>query len=419
MAGLALVDSDAPDPGGYRPGEAAYRRVTVALFAAGVTTFALLYSPQAVLPEVAADFGMAPDAAPLSISVATITMAAALLGVGPLTERIGRTPIILASVFSTSLVGIAHALAPSWPVLLVLRGAQGITMAGMAAVAMAYLREEIAPQAHAQVTGLYVGGTAIGGMLGRLVVGAVADLAGWRWALAASGLLGLGCAVVVRALLPPSRRFSPARGRRRDTARRLLTDPALVALYAVGAVGMGAFIAMFNTIGFRLRAQPYLIGVGAASLIYLTYVVGFASSAYAGRLADRRGRRAVLPGAFTVMLLGALATAAEPIWVMLIGLTAFSAAFFAVHGLASGWVAARAQLSGGGTGQATAFYLVAYYLGSSVFGALSGPAWSGGGWSRVLVLVAALVAIGLALSWWLKRIPAIGGPSADPGVTAY
>ncbi len=293
----------------------------------------------------------------------------------------------------------------------------------MAAVAMAYLREEVAPDAHAGATGLYVGGTAIGGMVGRLIVGAVADLAGWRWALAAMGGVGLACAVVVLLTLPPSRgfhRIEPSRIARRARMRRLLTDPGLVALYGVAAVAMGAFIAIFNTVGFRLRGEPYALGVAAASLVYLAYAPGSFTSAYAGRLADRVGRRPVLPVAFLASVVGLGLTAAAPLWVFLAGLVVFSGAFFAVHGLASGWVVARAQAGGGGIGQASAFYLVAYYAGSSVFGGLAGPAWAWGGWAAVLSLTAALGFIGLALAWWLTRIPAlVDPPAADPGVAAY
>ena len=408
---------------GYRPGQAAYRRVTVALFAAGVTTFALLYSPQAVLPELAADFGMPVSATTLSISVTTLAMAAAMLVIGPITERIGRTPIIRVSVVATSLIGIAHSLAPNWPTLLVLRGLQGISLAGMAAVAMAYLREEIAPEAHAGATGLYVGGTAIGGMVGRLIVGAVTDLAGWRWALAAMGGIGLVCAIVVLLTLPASTGFTRthlAPEDRRATIRRLLTDPALLALYGVAAVSMGAFIALFNTIGFRLRAEPYALSVATASLVYLAYAPGSVTSAYAGRLADRIGRRPVLPVAFAASLIGLGLTAAAPLWTVLLGMVFFSGAFFAVHGLAAGWVAARSQAGGGGIGQASAFYLVSYYLGSSVFGGLAGPAWAGGGWWAVLALTGGLGVIGLGLAWWLTRIPPLPDPPADdPGLAAY
>ncbi|MBK8470525.1 MAG: MFS transporter [Candidatus Phosphoribacter sp.] len=408
---------------GYRPGDAAYRRATIALFAAAVTTFALLYAPQAVLPEIDAAFALPAGQSVLAISVTTAAMALALLAVGPVTERFGRTPVIIASVVLTAVVGLALPLAPTWPVLLGLRALQGVSLAGTAAVAMAYLREEVAPDAHARATGLYVGGTAIGGMLGRFVVGGVGQFAGWRWALAALGALGLTCAVVVRLLLPPSRNFHPV-PMRGDTARatlhRLLTDPALLALYGIAAVGMGALIGTFNGLAFRLREGPYQLGVAASSLVYLTYASGSLSSAYAGRVADRRGRRAVLPAAVAVMLAGLLVTLADPLWVVLVGLTAFTSAFFAMHGIAAGWVAARAQVGGGGTGQATAFYLVAYYTGSSVFGGLAGVAWSGGRWPAVVALAAALVVVALGLAWALTRIPRLPDASAeDPGVTAY
>lgn len=255
----------------------------------------------------------------------------------------------------------------------------------------------MAPEAHARATGLYVGGTAIGGMLGRLVVGGVADLAGWRWALAAMGGLGLVCAIVVVLTLPPSRGFQPIESSRAATqamVRRLLTDPALLALYGVAAVAMGAFIAVLNAVGFRLREAPYYLSVAAASLVYLSYAPGSISSAYAGRVTDRVGRRPVLPVAFGALLIGLAITAASPLWVFMVGMVVLSVAFFAVHSIASGWVVARSRVGGGGIGQASAFYLVAYYTGSSVFGGLAGPAWEGGGWPAVLVLTGSLALVG-------------------------
>ena len=131
--------------------------------------------------------------------------------------------------------------------------------------------------------------------------------------------------------------------------------------------------------GFRLRDAPYGFSVAAASLVYLSYAPGSLTSAYAGRVADRVGRRPVLPIACAALLVGLLLTAAQPLWVFMAGMVVFSGAFFAVHSLASGWVVARAAAGGGGIGQASAFYLVAYYAGSSVFGGLAGPAWTGGG----------------------------------------
>ena len=54
---------------GYRVGEAGYRRITVALFAVGVATFALIYSTQALLPEFPRAFAVSAAQSTLSVSL--------------------------------------------------------------------------------------------------------------------------------------------------------------------------------------------------------------------------------------------------------------------------------------------------------------------------------------------------------------
>src|SRR4051794_15823403 len=184
-----------PPDDGHRVGERGYRRISVALFAAGVATFALLYSTQALLPEFARAFAVSAAQSTLTVSLATTGLGIALLVAGPLSEVVGRTRLIHFSLTASAVVALACAAAPTWQVLLGLRLLQGITLAGLPAVATAYLREELHPSVHARAAGLYIGGTALGGMTGRLVTGLVADLAGWRWALAAAGVVGVGCTV--------------------------------------------------------------------------------------------------------------------------------------------------------------------------------------------------------------------------------
>ena len=285
---------------GHHVGDPAFRRISVALFAAGLATFALLYTPQPLLPELAAAFDISAAQSALSVSACTLGLGAALLVVGPVSELVGRTPLMHASLFASSVVGLACALAPGWTALLLLRTVQGVTLAGLPAVAMAYLREEVADDSHGRATGLYVGGTALGGMLGRLVSGGLADLGGWRVATAGVGALGLLCAVGVAWLLPASRRFTPAPPSIRAlaaTTSGVLRDPELLALYGLAATMMGGFVAVYNATGFRLAAPPYLLGVGLAGLVFCVYPLGSVGSTYAGRLADRHGRRAVVPSA--------------------------------------------------------------------------------------------------------------------------
>jgi YNFM family putative membrane transporter len=406
----AVVGSAAPDHDGYRIGEAGYRRITAALFAAGVATFALIYSTQALLPEFPRAFSVSAAQSTLSVSLTTIGLGVALLVAGPVSEVVGRTRLIHLSLAASAVVAVACAVAPTWEVLLGLRLLQGVTLAGLPAVATAYLREELHPGTHARAAGVYIGGTAIGGMTGRLVTGPVAEVAGWRWALAAIAVVGLGCVVVVRLLLPASRHFVavPASvGRLAAMTRRALRDPALLALYATGACSVGAFVAVFNALGFRLTSAPFDLGLGTAGLVFLVYPIGTLGSMVAGRLADRFSRRGVVPVGCLVFLAGVLLTLPASLPLVVLGLAVMTAGFFAVHGVASGWVATRAHAGGVAAGQAASLYLFAYYLGSSVFGSLTGRAWTLGAWPAVVLLASALVVVTGGFALWLRHTPSL------------
>lgn len=396
---LAPTPETRPRAVGHLPGSVEHRRISLALFAAGVTTFALLYSTQALLPELAEAFDVTATQSTLSLSLATAGLGVALLVAGTLSEVVGRTPLIHTAVFAAGVVAVACALAPTWHALLALRLVEGVTLAGLPAVATAYLREELHPSLHARAAGLYVGGTALGGMAGRLLPSAVADVAGWRCALGAVAVLALACAVVVRVLLPPSRRFEPVPARPRAVlamTRRALTDPGLLALYGVGGCVMGAFIVVSNTLGFRLTAPPFDLGLGAAGLVFLVYPVGSASAALSGRLVERWGRPRVVRAGCLLGVVGALLTLLEVLSPVVAGLALLTAGFFVVHGVASGWVPARAHAAGVGAGQAASLYLFAYYLGSSVFGGLGAQVWTAAGWAGVVATsVGLLVATGM------------------------
>lgn len=382
-----------------------YHRACLALFAAGVATFALLYSTQALLPEFSATFGVSPAQSSWSLSLATIGLGVALLVTGPLSEKTGRTPLIHLSLGLSTAVGLACALAPNWHVLLGLRLVQGVTLAGLPAVATAYLREELPAHTHARAAGLYIGGTALGGMSGRLISAAVAQAYGWRWALAAVAAVGLVCAALVRVLLPASRRFTPRPAS--AFSRRAFTDPALLSLYGIGALSMGAFVAVYNTMGFRLTSAPFLLGAGAAGLVFLVYPAGTVSSTISGRLADRFGRRAVMPFGCLLTAAGLLLTLPDNLATTVTGLAIMTAGFFCVHGVASGWVPVRAHAGDVPPAQAASLYLFAYYTGSSLFGNVAGAAWSHGAWPAVVLLAAACVLTSGLLTGSLRRTPSL------------
>jgi MFS transporter, YNFM family, putative membrane transport protein len=323
---------------------------------------------------------------------------------------VGRTRLIHLSLGASVAVALTCALAPSWHVLVILRLLEGVTLAGLPAVATAYLREELHHSAQARAAGLYIGGTALGGMAGRLVTAPVADVLGWRWAMASAAVFALLCTAIVAISLPASRRFvarTVDRGALATLTRGALRDPALLALYALGACGVGSLVAVFNALGFRLTSSPFDLTVGSLSLVYLVYVLGTASSTVSGRLADRLGRRSILPAGCAIAMTGVLLTLLPSLPAIIAGLGALTVGFFIIHGLASGWVTARAHASGNSPGQAAAFYLFSYYVGSSVFGNLGSTAWTLAGWTGVVVLATGLLLVASILAATLRHIPAL------------
>ncbi|MFE2626075.1 MFS transporter, partial [Streptomyces caelestis] len=165
------------------PGRPGYRRMSFALFAAGVAAFALLYSTQALLPAVSASFDASAGQASWTVSAATGALALFVLPLSALSERFGRRQMMTASLAIAVLVGLLVPFAPSMGALIALRAVQGAALAGLPASAMAYLAEEVRPKALIAAIGLFVAGNSIGGMSGRILTGWVAQAWGWRAAL--------------------------------------------------------------------------------------------------------------------------------------------------------------------------------------------------------------------------------------------
>ncbi|MFG3504482.1 MFS transporter [Streptomyces sp. NPDC047821] len=381
------------------PGRPGHRRMSFALFAAGVAAFALLYSTQALLPAVSADFGVSASAASWTVSAATGALALCVLPLSALSERFGRRTLMTASLAVAVAVGLLVPFAPSLEWLVALRAVQGAALAGLPASAMAYLAEEVRPKALIATIGLFVAGNSIGGMSGRIVTGWAAQLWGWRAALAAVGLMALVCAVVFRLLIPAARHFSPAPLGPRALAcavRTHLSDPLLMRLYAIGALFMTVFGAVYTVIGYRLVEAPFSLPQGVIGSIFLIYLVGTVSSAAAGRLVGRMGRRGALYLAVTTTAAGLLLSLSDGLALVLLGLVLITAGFFAGHAVASSSVSRTART---GRAQASALYQSAYYLGSSAGGTLGAVAFHAGGWAGTVLLglVAVLGVVSLTL----------------------
>ncbi len=382
-----------------------FRRVTLALVSAGFSTYALLYCVQPLLPVFSRDLGVSPSVSSLSLSLTTGMLALAMLVAGRVSDVRGRKSIMSVSLVAVGALTVAAAFAPNWPTLLLVRALTGAAMAGVPSIAMAYLAEDVHPRDLGGAMGLYIAGNAYGGMLGRVLTGVLIDVTqSWRVSLGVIGLFGLMSAALFVALLPPSRRFQPERGvalrHLGDAFVGHLRDPGLLALYVIGFVLMGGFVATYNYLSYRLIEPPFDLSQAVAGTIFLVYIGGAPASAWFGRLGSRHGRGRMMIAALGVMAAGLLLTATTSLVLAVAAIAIFTAGFFGAHSIASGWVSTRATMA---RGAAASLYLFAYYGGSSVFGTVGGVFWSRGRWPGIMGLVGTLIAVAAVLAWWLAR----------------
>jgi predicted MFS family arabinose efflux permease len=390
---------------GHAPGTRPYRRLILGLFFAGIATFAQLYAPQAVLPLLARDLAIDPATAALSVSAATLGLAASVIGWSVVADRIGRVPAMAAGVIAATALGLLAPFAADIGILLALRCTEGVALGAVPAVALAYLAEEVGPRHAAAAAGSYIAGTTVGGLAGRIVSGLVAEVAGWQAGVwAATGLCAVAAALFLW-LAPGSQGFVPLRLRadRGDGVLtrllRLLRSPRQLALYAQAFLLMGAFVAVYNYLGFHLAAPPFALPAWLVTLLFLAYLAGTASSPWAGVLASRAGRFPVLLGSVAVMAGGAALMLAPLTIIVLAGLLLFTAGFFGAHAVASGWTPVAAPVES--RAQASSLYYFAYYAGSSLFGWALGIAFGSWGWAwfgGIVIGMCALAALAAAVA---------------------
>jgi YNFM family putative membrane transporter len=379
-------------------GTPAFRKANVALFAGGLNTFAILYSTQPIMPELSREFHISPTAASLSLSVTTFALAVSMLLVGSLSEVWGRKPIMTFSLFAASVLSVLTVFIPDFHFLLGVRILQGIVLAGLPAIAMAYLGEEIEPTHLGVAMGLYISGNSIGGMSGRLITGMLADLFNWRVALSVIGVLSIIASFLFWFSLPPSKNFHPRSleiGKLIKSMISHLKDPGLLCLYGIGFFLMGSFVALYNYIGYLLIAPPYSLSQTLVGWIFIVYIVGTFSSTWMGRMADKYGRPKVLGVTLLIMFIGACMTLNINLLLKIIGIAVFTFGFFGGHSIASSWVGRRSTHD---KAQASSLYLFFYYVGSSIGGTAGGMFWTSYGWDGVVSMIVCYLMITLILS---------------------
>jgi YNFM family putative membrane transporter len=384
-------DLDAPFHG-FVPGHPGWRPFVWALFLAGFVTFDLIFSPQAFLPTLSVELRVNADTAALVVSATTLGVAAGVLVWASISDRIGRMRAIRLSLVLAFVPAAVMPFLPTVETLLAARFVEGLLLGAAPAVGMAYIAERVSGRLAAQVAGTFVAGNTIGGIVGRVSSGLVADLGGWRLAFGASTIIA---AISITAFLVLSRRMhvqkaQAAAGSAFAGLAANLRDPYMVSLYLQGFLLMGAFGVIYNYFGYRLQAPPFGLPAWVVTALFGVYLAGTVASRLSGALASRLGTAGALVMGSATMLVSLPIMAVGSIPVMVLGLVLFTVGCFTAHPLASG-LSGRSALSG--RAQATALYQIAWLGGTSVFGWLGGIVYASAGWGATLASVAVLCAV--------------------------
>lgn len=370
----------------------------LALFAAGFITFANLYITQPLFPQFSSYFGVSPATASLTLSLSTGVLSFTLILFGSLSESWGRKRLMTISIFAASLLTVLLAFAPSFETLLLLRMLQGFVFAGVPAIAMAYLGEEVDPKSLGVAMGLYISGNSIGGLTGRIIMGTISDHFNWQIGMIFTGALSLLICLYFVWALPASKHFTPRKLEFKALSKSLfhhIKDPGLLCLFGISFTLMGGFVTLYNYISYKLLDAPYNLSSSIVGWIFVVYLVGTFSSTWFGSLSDKFGRSKVLPTGIIIMLTGALLTLPVSLFIKIVGMVIFTFGFFGSHSIASGWVSYRAMKD---KAQASSLYLFAYYFGSSVGGTTGGLFWSSWGWNGVIAFISTCIVTAFILA---------------------
>lgn len=402
----------------------------VTLFFAPAFIFANMYTTQAILPELSKAFSISAPTAGLTVSVLVLAVAFGSLFYGPLSDRVGRKPVMVGVSFLVIIPTLLCGLAPTFAMLVTFRALQGLLMPGLTSVAISYVNEEFAGKIRGLAMGIYVSGLTLGGLFARGGSAVLVSLYDWRIAMLAFAFPTLIAALIMWRFLPetnsrkvrdvgarvaetnqkvrvravatdaraginPAPTFSMDNTFVRQTLRDMglhLRNRRLVGAFIIGFSSFFAFIGIFTYLPYYLTGPTFRLPTIALGLVYLLWLTGVFSPA-AGAIAARTGSRRAI--AFTMGLgaIGLLITLLPVLPVVMFGLGLLTIGMFSTVPAVNLYLGEQAMTA---KGTAASMYLSLYYFGGSIGAVLPGFALLWAGWHGVVFLCLGMVAIALA-----------------------
>jgi len=378
-------------------------RARFSVIATGFCAFLDLYPTQSMLPELARQFHATEAEVSMTVSATTFGVALMAPFVGFLADRIGRKKVIVGGAILAALPMMLAVFSADIHQLVIWRFLQGLFLPAIFAVAVAHISENWPPHEVADVTGLYVAGSVLGGFSGRFLGGLVGEFLGWRAAFPVLGLLSLACAAFIFYWLPTDRKRPLIVGSALETILPLLrqhwANRALMATFGVGFAVLFSMVAAFTYVNFNLSRPPFNLGMAALGQVFAVYLLGVLVTPMSGPLLRRFGRRRLMMAAVGLGCSGLALTLIPSLPAVVVGLGIFSTCIFICQSLSLGFVGLVARE---GKALALGLYVSCYYIGGSLGALLPAGLWTTFGWGGcvALVMVVEALALTVALLTW-------------------
>ena len=372
------------------------------------------------LPAISSDFGVPPSVAQLMLSLSLVAMAVSTLLWGPVSDRLGRRPVMVAGMLLAGLGSALAALSPDiWLAVLGRLMQAGGAVAGMV-LARAVAQDLYGKAGAAAVIGQITAAMVVAPMIAPALSGLVVEQIGWRGIFALVALAALLLAAWAGLKLPET---APKNAREHPLATLaafggIARRRAFWAHASFGACSMAGFL-------FFVGAAPYVMreAYGAGPMVYGFFFIPLAATymvanIFCGRMTARFGGRSmiVIGGALTIgaMSAGLVAVAAgleNPLGLMLPAFFHSIGAGLSVPNSIAGAVGSAPDRSGAASGLLGFFQFLTAAVTTQIAGFL--PHGTAG---PTLVGMTVLSVAGLACFLALERgaAPADADPQARP-----
>ena len=383
-----------------RPGAATWRSLVIGLTA--FLTVVDLFATQAILPSLAAAYGVSPAAMGFAVNASTFGMAVAGLAVAYFSRRIDRRRGIVASLALLAVPTALLAAAPDLATFTTLRVAQGLCMAAAFALTLSYLGEACSAEDASGAFAAYITGNVASNLFGRLLAAALVDHLGVAGNFLVFAALNVGGAVLVWFYLRGSSAAPMPDAALRTPAAvwgTLGRDPALRSAFLLGFCILFAFIGTFTYVNFVLVREPLALSRMALGFVYFVFVPSIVTTPLAGRVVASCGTRPTLWAALAVAGAGLPLLLVAHLPAVLAGLALVGVGTFFAQAVATGFVGRAASVD---RGAASGLYLACYFAGGLVGSAVLGQVFDRLGWGACVAGIALALGAGAALAFRMR-----------------